>query len=211
MISSARVKKLRTHRLPYKKSGSWIYTIFACITLSGVLLGSLWEGYARASSNEYAGYFVLQYLARYEASVSFRTLLGSIVWPSMFPLLFLLYNGFSCIGIPFVLFVPLLKGFSIGSISGYLYSTYGLQGMATVLILFFLPQMIQLWAVLLLSQASAHASIGLLMHHFTGDVINVTDRLARMLRMSAKALLLTLTACVLESILTVVFAPVLLK
>ena len=47
--------------------------------------------------------------------------------------------------------------------------------------------MIQLWAVLLLSQASAHASIGLLMQHFTGEVINVTDRLARMLRMSAKS------------------------
>lgn len=210
MLLAAR-RRIRTHRRfrNGKRGDSLFYMVLACMVLAGVLAGTIWEAYARFAQNEYVSYFVKQYLNRYTYS-SFGALLGGILWPSMLSLLFLVYNGFSCIGFPFILVVPLLKGFSIGSISGYLYATHGLHGMAAVLVLFFLPQMLQLWAILLLSQASANASFGLLLNHFTNQTVNEPFRLGQMVRRLAQSIVITVLACVLESALSVVFAPVLL-
>lgn len=205
-------RRIRTHRRVSSttRSGNFpFYIALASIVLTGVLLGSIWEAYARYTHNEYAGYFVLQYLNRYEYT-SFASLFGAVLWPSMLTLVFLFYNGFSCIGFPLILMVPLLKGFSIGSISGYLYSTHGFHGMAAVLILFFLPEMLQVWAVLILSKASAAASFGLLLTHFAGQPVNEAFRLGQMAQRLAKSIVLVVLACALESTLSIIFAPILL-
>ena len=97
-------KRLRARRRPVpirKDVGQLLPVILACISLLGILLGSVWEACARYSQNEYANYFVLQYLERYDY-VSFAPLFKALIWPALLPLLFLIYNSFSCIGSPFI-------------------------------------------------------------------------------------------------------------
>ena len=89
-------KRLRARRRPVpirKDVGQLLPVILACISLLGILLGSVWEACARYSQNEYANYFVLQYLERYDY-VSFAPLFKALIWPALLPLLFLIYNIF---------------------------------------------------------------------------------------------------------------------
>ena len=96
-FAARRIRARRPIRTGNLQTSSLLLFILAGIALMGILAGSLWESFARFSRDEYAGYFVLQYLERYEYT-SFALLLKALLWPALMPLLFLIYNSFCCIG-----------------------------------------------------------------------------------------------------------------
>ncbi|MEG2287144.1 MAG: hypothetical protein RSA17_02915 [Ruthenibacterium sp.] len=128
-------------------SKRWQQWLPAALLLLGIITGAVMEASGRTGGQAYLAYFVRQLLHIYSDStfngiVGFAFISAFLLHATMF------FFSFSCIGTPAVLLVPLLKGFYIGCISGYLYGTMGLRGIAANLLLCFLPHMGE--AVLLL-------------------------------------------------------------
>lgn len=69
-----------------------------------------------------------------------------------------LFLGFSLVGYPFIMWLPLLKGMGIGSVCGYLYSTYKLSGLGYSLAVIYPGAIVSTFAFILACSDSCEYS-----------------------------------------------------
>lgn len=69
-----------------------------------------------------------------------------------------LFLGFSLIGYPFLMWLPLLKGMGIGGVCGYLYSAYKLSGLAYSLVIIYPGAIVSTFAFILACSDSCEYS-----------------------------------------------------
>lgn len=140
--------KVRSLKLRQANLRGWMQILPVLLYLLGITAGAICEEIGRAHGQTYAQYFVTQFLQIHLQS----SLVGIIGFSFLSGLLLqtaVLFFGFSCVGVPVVLCIPMLKGFTDGCLSGFLYGSMGLRGLAANLLLFWAPQVGQ--AALLLS------------------------------------------------------------
>lgn len=178
--------------------------------LAGLLCGSLWLAGAQGQTAKYLSYFAQQYLRRYKAGEFWPAF--TVAYLSAFLLLGLvLFLSFSCLGAPLIFCAPLCKGIALGCISAYLYTQWGLRGMAANLLLLFIPELAKVGGLLLLSVRALDASVGLFKLNCVQQAPGAAAKMSRSLRSFVAAASLTLAASLLQAALTAVFGPVFLK
>ncbi|MCI6639732.1 MAG: hypothetical protein MSH10_02890 [Pygmaiobacter massiliensis] len=163
-----------------KRKKGWtqspVLLLLAMLFLAGLLAGIV---YGRRSGGEgYLTYFVTEYLQNHLQgkfapvfSVSFLSVISAHF------LLFCL--ALSCVGPFVILFLPLLKGFSVGMISAMLCVQWGGHGILVGIAILWLPCIIQSVILLLFCWQALDISItlckGTLLHRNTCREISLAD------------------------------------
>lgn len=179
-----------------------------CILLAGVLLGSL--GQAMDAQKPYLAHFIAQYLDQHRSS-GFAAAVGTSFFSAMLMQLLIVFLGLSCVGIPFLICVPLLQGISIGCIGAFLYGAMGVRGLLANLILFWVPEVLQAIFLLILADAAIDTSWPLFRACFLSQSFDgIRARADACLRCFVRTSIGMLASALLEGALSAIFAPVLL-
>lgn len=179
----------------------------AAVLLAGVAVGSMLQ--AAAAPDPYLTYFTQQYLQG-RSTASFSAAMTNAVLNAIAPHLLALFFSMSCIGAPFLLCIPFLRGIFIGCISSYLYLHLGMRGLAANLILFWLPEVAACVFLVIFVRAALTLSLRMFRTNLLGEALDSGIKTDSCLRCFAVTACGTLLSAVLESILSAVFAPVLL-
>lgn len=183
-------------------------TGLGCILLAGVLLGSLWQSVG--AQNPYLSHFIAQYLEQHR-TVSFPAVVSASFFSAILVQVLIVLLGLSCVGIPFLLVVPLLHGVSVGCIGAFLYGSMGMRGLLANLILFWVPEVMQAVLLLLLVNTALDTSLSLFRAGFLSQSTDgIRTQIDACLRCFVQTSLGMLAAVLLEGALSAVFAPVLL-
>ncbi len=155
---SFKVRPLKTRKIIGKRKlwQTWVPPLFL---LFGIISGSFFEQINRLNGQAYLSYFINQVLENYTNSpisiVSF-TFLSSFILHFI-----ILVFSFSCLGTPILISIPFLKGFYFGCVSGYLYTTLGVNGILINLLILLLPQFIESILICVLSTHAMYISCAL--------------------------------------------------
>ncbi len=182
------------------------YTVFGLYYL-GLILGAVYAAGHRGEQNNYFWYYIESFLQNHNAgsflpvfSVSFLSVLGLN--------LLLLICSFSCLGAPFILMLPLLRGISAGMVSAVLYLSYGLKGLLFELFLLLLPTVVQALELLLFAADTFDTSVKLfrcaLLHRSSVALIDPRKALQGFVLYSSAGL----AAAILEGFFALLLGPV---
>lgn len=126
-------------------------TVLACILLLGIFLGSLSIGAMKTTVINKIGVLFLDNLKNRSSEPLFFIFISSLSSVFIFVLL-AFFMGLSVWGFIMVPFVPLVRGICIGFTQSYLYSQYGLYGIAFQLVVLFPGIFVSSIAILLITK-----------------------------------------------------------
>jgi stage II sporulation protein M len=118
--------------LEYIRENLGIYTLVACFFLAGIITGSILLRFMQASQMTELSTAVLHFMDGLKNETFFLKPLELLKVSYQKNILFLLVMwllGLLWMGFPFILFILLLKGFSLGFTVGFLIRDYALKGM----------------------------------------------------------------------------------
>lgn len=196
--------------LSKSKSFSAKQIFLASLILFGIVLGALFEEASRAGGQAYMTYFTQQVLSVYQNG-SFLGVMGFCFLSAFIMQSLVLFFGLSCIGTPAVALMPLCKGFSMGCVSGYLCSVYGLRGTLGNLIIFWLPDVIQCVLLLILANAALATSTNLFITQILDRQPVGGTRLLRCMELFLFTGIASLVPSLFSGALSVLFSPVFLR
>lgn len=105
---------------------NWKVLLLFCLLLIGIFIGA--GQVASGSSKDQIRLLSESYSAAREGKAFFSVFISSLASALPF-VFFVLISGFSLIGMPFILVVPMFYGLGYGVVSGYIYAENGLQGL----------------------------------------------------------------------------------
>lgn len=120
-------------------------------------------------------------------------------------LIILLISGFSCTGIPFIIFSVFFRGISYGIISGYLFNEYAMTGIGYYLIIILTPAVLLTSGFILFSIHSYYMSadlLGIISGKKQPDKKNITEYIIK----TMPCVIMTITASTLGVILRTAFS-----
>ena len=126
-------------------------TVLACILLLGIFLGSLSVGAMKTTVINKIGVLFLDNFKNRSSEPLFFIFISSLSSVFIFVLL-AFFMGLSVWGFIMVPFVPLVRGIFIGFTQSYLYSQYGLYGIAFQLVVLFPGIFVSSIAILLITK-----------------------------------------------------------
>lgn len=126
-------------------------TVLACILLLGIFLGSLSVGAMKTTVINKIGVLFLDNFKNRSSEPLFFIFISSLSSVFIFVLL-AFFMGLSVWGFIMVPFVPLVRGICIGFTQSYLYSQYGLYGIAFQLVVLFPGIFVSSIAILLITK-----------------------------------------------------------
>lgn len=126
-------------------------TVLACILLLGIFLGSLSIGAMKTTVINKIGVLFLDNFKNRSSEPLFFIFISSLSSVFIFVLL-AFFMGLSVWGFIMVPFVPLVRGICIGFTQSYLYSQYGLYGIAFQLVVLFPGIFVSSIAILLITK-----------------------------------------------------------
>lgn len=204
-FSRTRIRPLRTRQIATRYR--WSIWLPVLCYLCGITAGAIIEAQSRANSQAYALYFVKQVLSVY-AGGSFTQVMGYNFLCQFALQSIVLFFSFSCIGTPAILCMPLLKGITLGCVSGYLYAVRGFAGVCANLFLFWLPQILEACLLFFFVSRALLLSSSL----FTYNVLEQKSAGTGKVQSCVIAFLMTslggIGTSLLSGLLSAVFAPV---
>lgn len=126
-------------------------TVLACILLLGIFLGSLSVGAMKTTVINKIGVLFLDNFKNRSSEPLFFIFISSLSSVFIFVLL-AFFMGLSVWGFIMLPFVPLVRGICIGFTQSYLYSQYGLYGIAFQLVVLFPGIFVSSIAILLITK-----------------------------------------------------------
>ncbi|MEG0178218.1 MAG: hypothetical protein RR654_01575 [Oscillospiraceae bacterium] len=188
-----------------------MFIIMGTIALLGVLCGAIYVNICQVKEQDFIMYYINEFL-NYHKSETFAVLTSFVFLSSLILHIIAVAMGFSCIGMPIVAVLPLIKGFTIGCVSSYLYNEMGIKGALLNLLMLWLPQVLQ---TVLLVMLCAHAFIlskslfGLALGSNNSNSIQIASKLfVKAFTFTSFFLLFT---SIIESMLSQIFASVMIN
>lgn len=178
------------------------------ILLFGILCGSIWQH--SSLQNTYLSYFAQQYLQSC-LSGSFLSVASSAFLSHVLLEIVVLFFSFSCIGAPVLFCIPALYGISIGGITAYLYTSFGMRGLLANMILFLIPHILSACSLLVFVDSAICASSALYKLNIKGNSSGTNSKMRLCFNRFIITLCGMLISSLLEGILCAIFAPILLK
>ncbi|MEG2595885.1 MAG: hypothetical protein RR937_09170 [Ruthenibacterium sp.] len=205
-----RMKQLRIQKNTRPKHWHlWALTGCYC---AGLILGAYF--YAQAKGNgiqNYMTYYVQEILKTYR-NASFLPVAAFVFLSCIALQGILLFFSLSCIGAPAIFCVPLFKGFSAGCLCAALITLQGFRGAIAQLLLFWLPELLQISILLLFADIALRTSLCLFSFNIcrknSGN--SAFAKIALCLRMFLLTALAYLVCAIVAGGLSCVFAPVFL-
>ncbi|MEG1641007.1 MAG: hypothetical protein RR284_08805 [Ruthenibacterium sp.] len=187
----------------------WALTGCYC---AGLVLGAyFYMQSTQIGTQTYLTYYVQELLKTYRSAAFLPV--AALVFLSCVTLQgILLFFSLSCIGAPVIFCVPIFKGISAGCLCAALVSLQGFRGAMAHLLLFWLPELLQISILLLFSDIALRTSLCL----FSCNLCNKNSgngtftKISLCLRMFLLTALAYLVCAVAAGVLSCVFAPVFL-
>ena len=201
---------MRTPRIGSKQTGYYMFFLLATVFLIGILVGAIAQNFSNNDNTPYLLYYVKQILSVFQAG-NFISNSGYLFLSCMALQTLLLFFSLSCIGVPVILFIPFCKGFSIGCVSAYLYTTLELRGIAANLLIFWLPDCVAALILLIFTRIALDTSYSLFCSNILGKGQGGTVKSHQCLRVFLITSLGYLPCAVWAGIAAAIFAPVFLK
>lgn len=200
--------KLRMALTPLSFPKPWPRTVgLGCMLLAGIVLGSV--GQSMDAKNTYLVHFITQYLTQHQ-SAGFSAIVGMSFFSAMLLQITVAFFGFSCVGVPPLVCIPLLRGITMGCIGAFLYGNMGMRGLLANLILFWAPQVMQAVFLILFVNTALDTSLHLFRMGFLSQTTEARAKINACLRCFIGTSAGMLVSALLEGVLSSVFAPVLL-
>ena len=115
-------------------SGLSSFSLFLCLFLAGVLLGSLFFSKISLETQGLLSKILSNDLA-VRSTHSYVPVFWTSLSSGLLYLFFIFFLGFCSISLPFLFFVPIIKGMGVGIVYASIYASQGLQGLPTILLL----------------------------------------------------------------------------
>lgn len=179
------------------------------ILLAGVLLGAWIVKAYGANEKSYFTYFIEMFLQIHKKNQFFAILSYSFLSSLVIHITTLLF-AYCCVGAPFIIAMPFIKGVFIGSLSAYLYVEMGLKGAFVNIMLLWLPQVLQGTLLIFFASIALDTSASLFATSFLNKKQGTHTKFNRLIRVFIFTCLLLLICACLESALAELFAPALL-
>ncbi len=181
--------------------------ILSVFLFSGIVIGSLSITHLQGSTAVYFSHFIQEYLLSHNTTSIWSVFSESFLSAMMLHCA-VFFFGLCCIGPPFVLLFLIGRGMAAGTLSAYLYSNFGLQGLLVNLMIFFLPLLLQLILLLVLCTSALDCSRSLFRANFLGHTVGSAARAQQLLRVFILSSAGVLASACAEALLSALFAPV---
>lgn len=201
----------RCHRERKKLQGMLAANWQMLLLLLLFVLGMAWGCTAvKNSSDTLDGMLktVLSGFVTNRAEHSFFATLFNALLPSLFLTLVVFLSGLSPAGLPVIAAVPMFRGFGLGVVSGYLYQTGGLKGVAYCMLTLYPHSILSVTALVLCCLEAGRMSM-----HFValfrasgGPGINFSSEFKLYLARFAVFFGIIMSACILDAFLNKAFS-----
>lgn len=205
-----RAKQLRILKSTRRTHGH-LWILAACYAAGLVLGAYFYMQAAQQNAQNYLAYYVQEILKTYR-SATFLPVAAVVFLSCVILQAVLLLVSLSCIGAPVIFCVPFCKGFSAGCLCAALIAVQGFRGAMAYMLLFWLPELLQITFLLFFADIALQTSLCLFSIHLCrkSSETSVFTKVSLCLRIFLITALAYLACAIVAGLLSCIFAPLFL-
>lgn len=203
-----KARSMRTYdfgRIKMVLREEWKIVTLISLFLAGMIIGAVAARHTDNTINSRLVTMVSDFAMLRNTQSIFETFSNSLTVNLIF-LIVVFASGLCVVGIPVISLIPLIKGISLGMVSGYLYNAYSLNGAGYCMVILF-PGAVIATATLLLGSNESFVMSYELLNMINGKSNYQHENILKIYsKRYAILLILTIIASLIDTLMTVFFA-----